>query len=79
MNACGSGNTCFRTPARKNVGEFLMSATCFPFGGPRDVWRTAFSAWRAGAGTIPGAIRYAHLELDRQMRKYRERHIPELP
>jgi hypothetical protein len=65
------GQTLFPDASEEDVGNFLMSATCFPFGHPRDVWRTAYSSWRAGAGTIRGAIRYAHLELDRGMRKFR--------
>ena len=63
------GQTLFPEASEEDIGRFLMSATCFPFGQPRDVWRTAYSSWRAGAGTIHGAVRYAHLELDRQMRR----------
>lgn len=53
--------------------HFLWSATSFPFGTPRSVYKTARQSLRAGGWTINGAIRYAHLELDRGMRKAKNR------
>jgi hypothetical protein len=59
--------------SEEELGDFAMSATCFPFGDARQVYYSARRSLRAGGFTIRGAIRYANLELDRQMRKFRSR------
>lgn len=51
----------------EEIHELLWSATAFPFGGPRIVYRQLHQAFRAGKWTVPGALKFAAAEFDKQM------------
>jgi hypothetical protein len=50
-----------------DASVLLWSASCYPFGSLRQVWRSLRKAWEGGGRTVVGAINFAHEELDRAM------------
>ena len=54
-------------------GEILMSATCFPFGSPEHIEAQLIELKEKTDGTLRGALIFAHDEMDRQMKEFREK------
>ena len=53
-------------------GEILMSATCFPFGGPEDVEEQLKELIEKTDGTLMGALCFAEQEMDKQWEDFKK-------
>lgn len=68
----------FPTVPKKQYGDLLMSATCFPMGDPQTIERQLRSMAEKGITTLEGASAYACEELFKASKKIRK-HIGESP
>jgi len=53
--------------SEEDRGHLLISATCFPFGGPEDVERQLIELKEKTDGTLQGALSFADTELWKEM------------
>ena len=57
----------------------LMSATCFPFGGPKDIEPELIELKEKTDGTFMGAMVYADEQMQKAMQEYRESQVSQTP
>lgn len=53
-----------------DIGELLMSATAFPFGGPKTIIRQLRELKANTDGTLDAAVAYACAQLDKSMEEF---------